>query len=142
MALTVTAKKRKIKKLIFITKGVCARCGKPLSVDESTLEHIFPKWAGGNNRLANLTVLCKECNLEKYDSIVYRITDYYRYIPDKYLLEYQKCLSNNITRYCKGLSEEGVDVTNYDCQELSYGILDNLERCSTIEEMQLMELIS
>ena len=41
----------------------CAYCGKtntPLQI-----EHIVPKSRGGSNRISNLTLACKECNLRK-----------------------------------------------------------------------------
>ena len=40
----------------------CLYCGKPVSLDEATLEHIVPMSAGGPDHLANLTLAHQACN--------------------------------------------------------------------------------
>lgn len=44
----------------------CAECGtkKDLSVD-----HIIPRVLGGSNRLRNIQILCKKCNMEKGEDL-------------------------------------------------------------------------
>jgi hypothetical protein len=42
----------------------CAYCGKE-DVKDLEVEHIIPKTRGGSNRISNLTLACKKCNLKK-----------------------------------------------------------------------------
>ena len=56
----------------FILKSFnyrCADCGK--TKDETTLhiDHIIPISRGGSNKLTNLQVLCKDCNLAKHTDV-------------------------------------------------------------------------
>lgn len=42
--------------------GICACCGKKLTVKSMTIEHIIPLLRGGTNDFENLTILCYDCN--------------------------------------------------------------------------------
>jgi len=42
----------------------CAYCGKE-NIKDLEVEHIIPKTRGGSNRVSNLTIACKGCNLRK-----------------------------------------------------------------------------
>lgn len=44
------------------TYGICACCGKKLTLDTMTVEHIIPIAENGTNDMENLTALCFECN--------------------------------------------------------------------------------
>lgn len=68
--------------LLLKTNFRCAHCGKPISVDTMTVDHIFPIYRGGKNDEYNLLPLCYECNQEK-GHYVYEFEDYYKYIVDK-----------------------------------------------------------
>jgi 5-methylcytosine-specific restriction endonuclease McrA len=48
--------------------GLCTTCGvwAPLTKD-----HIIPRSHGGTNALANMQLICKECNTEKGDSLTW-----------------------------------------------------------------------
>lgn len=51
--------------LLYIHKHTCAYCG-GLSKDSILeVEHIIPKSKGGSNRLNNLSLACRTCNLDK-----------------------------------------------------------------------------
>lgn len=43
-------------------QGKCFFCGKELTFEEATLEHLLAKIHGGNNTLHNTTIACSECN--------------------------------------------------------------------------------
>lgn len=43
----------------------CCFCGRPLSFDEATLEHIRPRSEGGSNKVRNLAISCSSCNEER-----------------------------------------------------------------------------
>ena len=61
-------------------KGICAHCGRPISIGEDfSLEHVIPLAKGGTNDYSNMVALCRECNKEKGDDIV--SADYYSYAP-------------------------------------------------------------
>src|SRR5258708_38264255 len=44
--------------------GLCFYCGKSIAEEEASLEHILSSTHGGNNDKNNLTIACKDCNLE------------------------------------------------------------------------------
>lgn len=48
-------------------KGTCAICGKFVSVDDFTIDHIIPIAKGGTNDLENLQCAHKVCNQVKQD---------------------------------------------------------------------------
>ena len=75
------------------TANKCGHCGKELSVDTMTIEHIFPLYKGGNHDEFNLVALCEDCNNDK-SNLVYEITDYYTYILDKYISQYIRKLTD------------------------------------------------
>lgn len=47
--------------------GICAKCGKKFSLEDMEADHITPWSKGGHTVLANLQMLCKECNRRKSD---------------------------------------------------------------------------
>lgn len=48
-------------------KGRCAICGKFVSYDRFTIDHIIPLAKGGTNAMDNLQVACSVCNHIKQD---------------------------------------------------------------------------
>lgn len=42
--------------------GMCFYCGKPITIEEATVEHLLATVHGGNNSVANTTVACTDCN--------------------------------------------------------------------------------
>lgn len=46
-------------------KGICQFCGKHLSPNKITIDHIVPKSRGGENSFYNCVVACFECNNKK-----------------------------------------------------------------------------
>lgn len=48
-------------------KGRCQICGRFVSYDEYTIDHIIPLSKGGTNDMYNLQCTCKVCNLIKQD---------------------------------------------------------------------------
>ena len=60
-------------RLVMSDGRKCAYCGLeeiPLEID-----HIIPKSRGGTNRLKNLALSCKECNLAKANKLPHEIED-------------------------------------------------------------------
>ena len=49
--------------------GVCQICGKPLDVDDFTVDHIVPLNRGGINEMNNYRCVCHRCNQWKSDSL-------------------------------------------------------------------------
>ena len=60
------------------TKGKCAHCGKQLTLENMTVEHMYPLNKGRDNSEYNIIALCEQCNNEK-SNWVYDIT-YFPYI--------------------------------------------------------------
>jgi 5-methylcytosine-specific restriction endonuclease McrA len=55
------------KRKLLIKKGVkqCHWCEKPLTLDNSTLEHIIPLAIGGLDNANNRTLACEQCNSKR-----------------------------------------------------------------------------
>lgn len=53
------------KRLLKENLGICACCGKPLTLKTMTVEHIIPISRGGVTEDKNLTILCYDCNQRK-----------------------------------------------------------------------------
>ena len=47
----------------------CHWCGKPLTLDASTIEHIIPLSRGGLNNMNNFALACQECNHARADGM-------------------------------------------------------------------------
>lgn len=87
----------KKEKKVILTKsnGVCAKCGKKLTVDTMTVEHVVPLSKGGQNHIQNLLALCEKCNQEKNNMVVGK--NYYKYVDDLY----KEQVDNHIEEYLK-----------------------------------------
>lgn len=70
-----TATKRKVftkeerAQILKQNYSICACCGKKLTAENMTIEHIIPLHKGGTNDIENLTVLCQECNQLKNNDL-------------------------------------------------------------------------
>ena len=83
-------KKIDIKRILLgKTDGVCARCGRTLSLEKTTIEHYVPKYRGGADDERNLLPLCKKCNKHKGSRIV-AAEEYYPFLKSKCCLEADK----------------------------------------------------
>lgn len=75
--LVVGSVKKKKKVIVYEnSRGLCGICGKPVSLNEMTIDHIFPKSKGGTNSLDNLQASHKECNSKKGSRIITTIGDF------------------------------------------------------------------
>ncbi len=45
--------------------GHCAYCGRRIELEEMQIDHIHPKYLGGNNEMDNLNPACRMCNFRK-----------------------------------------------------------------------------
>lgn len=53
-----------VKRKVLKRDGLrCQYCGKPLTEEEATVDHVIPLAAGGTNGSSNLVVACEECNV-------------------------------------------------------------------------------
>ena len=83
-------KKTEIKHILLSkTDGVCARCGRTLSLEKTTIEHYVPKYRGGADDERNLLPLCKKCNKHKGSRIV-AAEEYYPFLKSEYCFEADK----------------------------------------------------
>jgi len=67
-----TSKRRarglKTRKLLMKRDGdFCWWCGKPLTIENSTIDHVLPQKLGGTSRKNNLVICCRRCNNKKRD---------------------------------------------------------------------------
>lgn len=47
--------------------GICQYCGKKLSLEEMTIDHVVPKMLGGKREWTNIVACCSSCNRYKAD---------------------------------------------------------------------------
>jgi len=63
--------RRQFRKHIFESwDWKCAYCGKQLTPDTATIDHILPKHKGGHNVRSNMCCCCNSCNRAKGSSLV------------------------------------------------------------------------
>lgn len=65
--------------------GVCQICGRPLTEDTFTVDHIVPVKRGGTNDLSNYRCLCDRCNKWKGDSLDEELVTMMQNIGGRYL---------------------------------------------------------
>ena len=67
-----TKRKKKIKEKLLKIDSKCAYCGKELTVETCTLDHIIPvsKFNGSPGDQTNLVLACLFCNNAKDDTII------------------------------------------------------------------------
>lgn len=58
------------------TGGICACCGRKLTVDTMTIEHVIPISRGGLDGPANTIALCEQCNKDKGNMLYMPISFY------------------------------------------------------------------
>ena len=49
------------------SKGRCSICGKPINIEEMTIDHIIPLSRGGDGSFSNVQATCYSCNLMKHN---------------------------------------------------------------------------
>lgn len=65
--------------------GTCDMCGKPLDVDNFTVDHIVPLNRGGINDMSNYRCLCDRCNKWKGDSLDEELVTMLTDVGDNYI---------------------------------------------------------
>lgn len=68
VALAITGKADKRLLLYVLQNGRCAICGLKMK-DDVTLDHIYPKSRGGENKFNNYQAVHLKCNQEKADNL-------------------------------------------------------------------------
>lgn len=67
--------------------GRCQLCGRRITFEDSTVDHIIPKAMGGTNDISNLQLSCYPCNQLKGsilpDTFFERVTDIFMYQMEK-----------------------------------------------------------
>lgn len=97
----------KRQRILNKSRGICAHCGKELTLKTFTVDHYIPKSKGGSSSMDNLIPLCSECNMAK-DNEIYEPLIAYPYINIKYeneLTRLHNIYNNSNKRYerqCKG----------------------------------------
>jgi hypothetical protein len=106
----------------------CAYCGKtdvPLEV-----EHIVPKSRGGTNRVSNLTIACRTCNLKKGDKTAEEFGYPHLQQQAKQPLKAAACLNTIRWRIVEQLGAEYTYgyVTKYQLQKNRKGFKPSIRR--------------
>lgn len=58
-----TAKRRR--RVYRSNGGICRYCGKELTLEQTTVDHVIPESRGGTNADVNLVAACGKCNRKK-----------------------------------------------------------------------------
>lgn len=71
MAPRINERKRR-KRLAVYQRDLyrCKLCGKQLTYEDATLDHVIPRSRGGSGALNNLVTACKPCNQWKDDKMM------------------------------------------------------------------------
>lgn len=88
--------------------GICACCGKKLTVKTMTIEHIIPLSRGGTNDFKNLTILCHDCNQLK-GNFLYLPNGFYSALRNK---PRYKQMQDYVADWFQNIKEE-FDVERY-----------------------------
>jgi len=71
IVLSPKAARRKFRAFIFESwDWECAYCGKKLTADTATIDHILPKHKGGHNIRSNMACCCSSCNRAKGSTLL------------------------------------------------------------------------
>ena len=57
--------KEERQKIYESTGGRCAYCGQSITIEEMQVDHIFPIYRGGTDKLENMLPACRACNFYK-----------------------------------------------------------------------------
>ena len=68
--------------------GICQICGKPLTLDNFTIDHIVPLNRGGINDIDNYRCTCRRCNQFKSDSLDEEMVTMLKDVGSQYLLKH------------------------------------------------------
>lgn len=82
------------KKLLKQNYGICACCGKKLTIKTMEIEHIIPLSRGGKNEDENKTILCHECNQMKANRFYLPIGYYHAISKTSRFLQMQQYVVN------------------------------------------------
>jgi len=61
------------------SNGACSHCGKKVSFQQQTIDHVIPQAFGGTNDQRNLMPLCRSCNKSRASGEIIPET-YYKYV--------------------------------------------------------------
>lgn len=70
--------------------GICQICGKPLDVDNFTIDHIVPLNRGGVNNINNYRCVCSRCNEWKSDSLDEELTTMLEDVGSNYIYKHPR----------------------------------------------------
>ncbi len=59
-----------------MTKGHCWYCGQSILLAEMCVDHVYPKFRGGNSNIDNLLPACRSCNCSKRDRTIEEYREY------------------------------------------------------------------
>ena len=83
----ISLKQRYGHALYHQSEGRCQLCGRRITFEDATMDHIIPKAMGGTNDISNLQISCFPCNHLKGsilpDTFFERVTDIFMYQMEK-----------------------------------------------------------
>lgn len=95
------------RKIYLRDKYICGYCGKQLTTQNCTIDHIIPKSKGGESSWENMVTSCKDCNTRKGNSLPSEIKMYVKSrVYEPTVNEYIQILNNNKIKKLHTLFEE------------------------------------
>lgn len=90
-------------------KGTCQICGKPLSPDSFTIDHIVPLDRGGVNEISNFRCACSRCNKWKGNSLDDELVTMLKDVGSNYIYKnpYSDMPAQFIRAMVRGVIEKG-----------------------------------
>lgn len=103
------------KKQVWLkSNGICAHCGKTVTGEKKTIDHVIPQFYDGGDDIRNLMPLCYKCNQDRASGAIVPQT-YYKYANDLAIQE----LLDYIEEWKRGHTNSNGDILTYDGR---YGI--------------------
>lgn len=113
----------------------CSICGKPISRDEFTVDHIVPLSRGGKNKSTNLRCVCNECNQLKNNLLDSEMYDALTNIVST--AAYRNPGDDNWKRIIRAIVRGTINSmdNSVQCNAMVRGTINNISPVETINNM-------
>ena len=100
-------------------KGICQICGKPVDINDFTVDHIIPLDRGGLNTMSNYRCLCKRCNEWKGNSLDEELVNMLSDVGSNYVFKNPR--SETAMRFARMIVRGVINEARFNKEELIDG---------------------